>query len=114
VSATLTDATLHAVTQLQAQWWGPSFIPLANGKTQILFLGRRWLSGPNLPEGCFDICGNGPPLGHGDKGKCQAGGDKFMMASDKSVWYPLEFNDVTGDILPMVPLPSYTLELPDY
>lgn len=43
-----------------AQWWGPSFIPLATGETQVLFLGRKWLSGPDLPEGCFDICSNGP------------------------------------------------------
>ena len=43
----------------------------ADGEEQTLFLGRRWLSGPNLPAGCFDICGNGPPLGHGDKAACQ-------------------------------------------
>ena len=35
------------------------------------------------------------------------------MASDKSVWYPLQFNESTGDILPMVPLSRYTLDLPD-
>ena len=46
-----------------AQWWSVSAIPLANGEAQLMFIGRRWLSGPNLPEGCFDICSNGPPLG---------------------------------------------------
>ena len=93
-----------------AQWWGPSFIPLANGETQILLLGRRWLSGPNLPHGCFDICSNGPPLGHGDKSACQAGGQHYKMRSDKSVWYPLEFA-ADGSILPFKQTPSYTLEL---
>ena len=95
-----------------AQWWGPSFIPLANGDTQVLFLGRRWLSGPNLPEGCFDICGNGPPLGRGNKAACQAGGDKYEMRSDHSVWYPVQFA-ADGSILPFKATPSYTLDLPD-
>ena len=54
---------------------------------QILYLGRRWLSGPNLPAGCFDICGNSPPLGNGDKGLCQKGGEKYLLKSDLSVWY---------------------------
>ena len=34
------------------------------------------------------------------------------MRSDKSVWYPLKFNEETGDILPMTRLDSYTLDLP--
>jgi hypothetical protein len=96
-----------------AQWWGPSFIPLSNGKTQILFLGRRWLSGPNLPKGCFDICSNGPPLGNGNEALCQVNGDKYLMTSDKSVWFPLEFDEVTGNILPMKKMDSYTLDLPE-
>ena len=95
-----------------AQWWAPSFIELADGSEQIIFIGRRWLSGPNLPEGCFDICSNGPPLGHGDKAACQNGGEHYLMRSDKSVWYPLKFNEETGDILPMRRLDSYTLDLP--
>jgi hypothetical protein len=37
-----------------AQWSGISLIPLANGKTQQLYYGRQWLSGPNRPAGCFD------------------------------------------------------------
>ena len=97
-----------------AQWWGASFIPLANGQTKVLFLGRRWLSGPNLPHGCFDICSNGPPLGNGDKSLCQVNGDKYLMKTDKSVWYPLEFDEATGNILPMTKMQNYTLELPDY
>ena len=95
-----------------AQWWGASFIPLANGETQTLFLGRRWLSGPHLPEGCFDICGNGPPLGHGNKAACQVGGEKYLMRSDHSVWYPVKFA-ADGSILPFRRTPSYTLDLPD-
>jgi beta-xylosidase len=54
-----------------AQWWGPSFIPLKNGSTQVLFLGRQWLSGENHPPGCNDICGNG-----GKPALCQKNGDK--------------------------------------
>ena len=95
-----------------AQWWGPSFIPLANGETQTLFLGRRWLSGPDLPAGCHDICGNGPPLGHGDKAACQQGGERYQMRSDSSVWYPVEFAE-DGAMLPFERKPSFTLELPD-
>ena len=88
-------------------------IPLANGSTQILLLGRRWLSGPNLPSGCFDICGNGPPLGHGDRGACQRGGERYEMRSDRSVWYPLQFAD-DGAVRPLTALPSYALDLPDH
>ena len=95
-----------------AQWWSVSAIPLASGESQLVFIGRRWLSGPNLPEGCFDICSNGPPLGYGDKAACQNGGEHFEMRSDFSVWYPVEFDERTGDILPMRPLSSFTLDLP--
>jgi hypothetical protein len=51
--------------------------------------------------------------GHGDKQACQRGGEHYEMRSDLSVWYPLEFDETTGDILPMKPLPSFTLDLPD-
>jgi hypothetical protein len=34
------------------------------------------------------------------------------MRSDLSVWYPLEFDENSGDILPMQPLPAFTLDLP--
>ena len=104
-----------------AQWWGPSFIPVvaddgggANGggggtETAIVFVGRRWLSGPNVPEGCNDICGN---AGHPEK--CLDGGGKYALRSDLSVWYPLEFDDANGGaILPLRPLPSFELNLPD-
>ena len=36
-----------------------------------------------------------------------------LLKSDLSLWYPLEFNDATGDILPMRQIPSFTLDLPD-
>eukprot|EP00038_Savillea_parva_P010595 m.191387 g.191387 ORF g.191387 m.191387 type:complete len:380 (-) comp18323_c0_seq1:39-1178(-) len=90
-----------------AQWWGPSFIPLADGSTQVMYLGRRWLSGPNVPSGCHDICGN-----RGDPAACQAGGANYEFKSDYSVWYPLEFDNATGNIATMRPLSSFTLELP--
>ena len=95
-----------------AQWFAPSAIPLANGETQVLLNGHRWLSGPNKPDGCFDICGNGRPWGRGNASLCQAGGDRYRISSDLSVWYPLEFDDETGAILPFAPLASFTLDLP--
>eukprot|EP00040_Diaphanoeca_grandis_P016272 m.83882 g.83882 ORF g.83882 m.83882 type:complete len:395 (+) comp25683_c0_seq1:126-1310(+) len=88
-----------------AQWWGPSFIPLANGETSIVFTGRRWLSGENNPPGCNDICGN-----NGKRDLCR--NSQYLLRSDFSVWYPLEFDDVTGSILPFHPLPSFTLDIP--
>lgn len=49
---------LRALRAGDLQWWGVSYIPLADGSTAYLFNGRRWLSGPNVPSGCDDICGN--------------------------------------------------------
>lgn len=89
-----------------AQWWGPSFIPLADGTTQVLYLGRRWLSGANAPVGCRDICGNG-----GNPAACQSGGEHYLLKSDLSVWYPLEFDETTGAIQPMQPRSSFTLQI---
>ena len=37
----------------------------------------------------FDICSNGPPFGVGNKAACQAGGERYEMRSDFSVWYPV-------------------------
>lgn len=89
-----------------AQWWGPSFIPLASGDTAIVFVGRRWLSGENNPAGCHDICGN-----RGNPKACLS--SQYELRSDLSVWYPLEFDDENGGaILPMRPLPMFTLDLP--
>jgi len=87
-----------------AQWWGVSTIPLASGGEQLIFNGRRWLSGPNHPEGCHDICGN-----KGDRASCRS--STYYLHSDMSVWYPLEFDDSTGAILPFKELPSYTLDI---
>ena len=94
----------------QAQWWGPSFIstlmPNGTAETTILFVGRKWLSGPNLPPGCTDICGN-----KGRPDLCAQGGAKFLMKNDYSVWLPLEFDDVTGAIRPFRATPSFELRL---
>ena len=89
-----------------AQWWGPSFIPMADGSTTILFLGRKWLSGPHVPPGCNDICGN-----RGKPELCQAGGGAYALRSDESVWVPLEFNDTTGAVLPLRLVPNFTLDI---
>lgn len=88
-----------------AQWWGPSFIPLANGTTQIIYTGRRWLSGwANNPE-CDDMCGNG-----GNPSVCTT--PDYLLKSDLDVWHPLSFNK-DGSIVPFTPLASFQLELPD-
>ena len=89
-----------------AQWWGPSFITLANGDELIMFLGRQWLSGVNHPAGCKDICGNG-----GRRDLCRD--TVYELRSDLSVWYPLEF-DSEGNILVMHSLPSFQLSLPTF
>ena len=60
---------------------------------------------------CPSVCGNGPPKGDGNHSRCQDGGEKFFMKTDLSVWYPLEFDTATGDILPMRQLPNFTLDL---
>jgi len=88
-----------------AQWWGPSFIPQASGEVAIVFTGRRWLSGANNPPGCDDICGN-----RGNRAACRS--SNYFLHSDYSVWYPLEFDEATGAVLPLHPLPSFTLDLP--
>ena len=86
-----------------AQWWGPSFIPVSKG-TQVLFLGRRWLSGDLHPEGCFDICGN-----NGNRAACRS--SNYFLKTDYSVWYPIEFDNTTGEVLPFRPLPNFTLDI---
>ena len=104
-SGNLNDLVYHA------QWWGPSFIPVVRENNTlsiaVLFSGRRWLSGPNVPAGCNDICGN--------KGKpdlCLNGGGAYQLRTDLSVWYPLEFDPTSGAVLPLKPLPSFELHLP--
>jgi hypothetical protein len=58
---------------------GTSFIPLKNGSTQVLLLGRQWLSGENHLPGCNDICGNG-----GKPALCQKNGDKCKRRDQTS------------------------------
>ena len=87
-----------------AQWWGPSMIPLVNGSQVVLFTGRRWLSGPNAPPGCDDMCGNS-----GRRAACTA--PTYRAATDFDVWHPLSFA-ADGSILPMLPLPSFELDIP--
>jgi hypothetical protein len=84
-----------------AQWWGPSFIPVANGESVVLFTGRRWLSGPNNPMKCARMCTDGH--------ECDAG--DYLLRSDFDVWLPLQFTS-DGHVLPMQRLQSFVLELP--
>ena len=46
------------------------------------------------------------------KSLCLTGGSRYLLKSDLSVWYPLEFDEETGAILPMRPLRSFELHLP--
>lgn len=36
----------------------------------------------------------------------------YFFRSDFDVWYPLEFDDATGAILPLRPIQWFTLDLP--
>jgi hypothetical protein len=84
-----------------AQWWGPSFIPLANGETAVLFMGRRWLSGPNNPAACPRMCTQGR--------ECDA--PQYFLRSDYDVWLPLQFSP-DGHVLRMQKLQEFVLQLP--
>ena len=61
-----------------AQWWGPSSIPLANGTVQVLMTGRRWLSGFGNNPACDDMCGNGG--GRGGPNSCRT--PAYQLATD--------------------------------
>jgi hypothetical protein len=87
-----------------AQWWSVSAIPTAGGGSALLLNGRRWLSGLNNDAKCDDMCWNG-----GSFAPCQ--NDRYQLRGDLDVWVPLEF-DAAGSVLPLRPLPSFTIELP--
>jgi hypothetical protein len=90
-----------------AQWWGPSFVPVANtdmngnADTAVLFVGRRWLSGPNNPASCPRMCTEGQ--------ECNA--PDYLLRSDYDVWLPLEFS-ADGHVLRMRQLQQFVLQLP--
>lgn len=98
-------AAQRAELYTNAQWWGPSFIPLTNGDRAVMFTGRRWLSGPHNPVGCDDMCGNYPA------GRSLCVAPDYRAATDFDVWHPLEFA-ADGSIMPMHPLPSFQLDIP--
>lgn len=88
-----------------AQWWSVSQIPLRGGGLAYLLNGRRWLSGAGNNASCDDMCYNdGRPFA-----PCVNPGYELRM--DLDVWYPLEF-DGKGNILPLHPLDSFTMDLP--
>jgi hypothetical protein len=90
-----------------AQWFAVSLIPTVGGGMAYLLMGRRWLSGPNNPPGCDDLCGNS-----GKPSACSsASAPGYLLRTDFDVWYPLQFND-DGSIVPIAPLPIFTLDLP--
>ena len=92
-----------------AQWWSPNKITLdpawGKGDHAIIFLGRRWMSGPNAPawQGIGGACGNGPAGG---------GPANYKLKSDYSVWLPLSIEN--GVVAPLAAgVDSFTLEVPD-
>ena len=88
-----------------AQWWSVSEIPTAGGGTTLLLNGRRWLSGAGNNASCDDMCYNdGRPF-------APCVNANYELRDDLDVWYPLEFA-ADGTILPLHPLPSFTLDLP--
>jgi hypothetical protein len=88
-----------------AQWWSVSRIPTAGGGEAFLLNGRRWLSGAGNNASCDDMCNNdGRPF-------APCVNAEYELRNDLDVWYPLEFA-ADGTILPLHPLPSFTLDLP--
>ena len=88
-----------------AQWWSVSRIPTAGGGEAFILSGRRWLSGEGNNASCDDMCYND---GH-SMAPCV--NEKYQLRGDLDVWYPLEFAG-DGSILPLRPLPNFTLNLP--
>ena len=88
-----------------AQWWSVSKIPTAGGGEAFILSGRRWLSGAGNNASCDDMCDND---GH-SMAPCVNEG--YQLRNDLDVWYPLEFA-ADGAILPLRPLPNFTLDLP--
>jgi hypothetical protein len=86
-----------------AQWWGPSMIPLASGQRAVMFTGRRWLSGPNNPAACSGMC-----VPAGDQ-QCTA--PTYRLAQDYDVWYVLEFT-ADGHIEVMKHRDHFNITLP--
>jgi len=88
-----------------AQWWSVSLIPTAGGGVAYLLNGRRWLSGVGNNASCDDMCdNNGHPFS-----PCV--NENYYLRNDLDVWYPLDF-DEAGNILPLHPLDSFTIDLP--
>jgi hypothetical protein len=91
-----------------AQFWGPASIPLANGTVQVVYLGRRWLSGFGNNIECDDMCGNGG--GQGGPASCES--PAYLLRTDFSVFHPLTFT-ANGSVAPFTPLASWTIDIPD-
>jgi len=88
-----------------AQWWSVSTIPLAGGGSAYILSGRRWLSGAGNDAGCDDMCNND------GRSMAPCVNAKYQLRDDFDVLYPLQFAD-DGSVLPLHPLPSFTLDLP--
>ena len=71
----------------------------------LLLSGRRWLSGTSNDPACDDECDND------GRSMAPCVNPKYQMRNDLDVLYPLEFA-ADGSILPLRPLPSFTLDLP--
>jgi len=98
------DFSSHADELLwKAQWAHVSSIPLANGDTALVMVGRRWLSGPDAPSytACPQMCGTDPG--------CIA--PKYRLATDFDVWQRLNFS-ADGHVQRMDAAQTFELVLP--
>ena len=82
-----------------------STLRLRNGETAYLWNGNRWLSGPNHPPDCPQLC-------QAPEGICAQ--HNYHAGDDLSYWIPLEF-DSNGYVLPFAPfVDEFQLDLPDF
>jgi len=86
-----------------AQGIGLSLIPTKTGIAYI-WHGERWLSAAYNPPACPDECQGQTPI-------CIPS-PKYVKGEGFSYWFPLEFNNVTGDVQQFSPfLSEFTLDL---
>lgn len=92
----------HDPIRIQAQGIGLSLIPLADGTTAYLWHGERWLSAEYNNPTCTNECA-----------PCTED-QKYVKGHSYSYWIPLQFDNVTGDVLPFADfVDSYTLDIAD-
>jgi hypothetical protein len=90
---------------IPAQGFSINEITTADGGTEWIWIGDRWLQGPgNNPE-CTNLCNKPAPQA------CIAGQPNYRVGRDPTYWTPLEF-DAAGKVLPLYWRDSFELNLP--